>query len=128
PTGYLYLSDSNYDWGQGLRELLRWQEEQGVASLEVWYFGTDPAIRRASLHELPLHSLPLRQPEDVRPWVRSHYLAVSTTCLYGSLLGENVVWHQNAIDFLRKETPVARTATFLIYDFSDADTTASALP
>lgn len=125
PRGYLHLGDSNYDWGQGLPELIRWQRDHGVASLDVWYFGTDPAIRSAGLHEVPLHALPIRQPSDVLRWVDGHYLAVGTTCLYGSLLGENIQPHQHAIDFLRRQKPIARTATFFIYDFTDSGTTAA---
>src|SRR5262249_23744533 len=44
--GYLYLSDSNYDWGQGLKELAAWQKEHGDAKLDVWYFGAVPALER----------------------------------------------------------------------------------
>src|SRR5262249_13951013 len=53
--GYLRLSDSNYDWGQGLYELAGWQRAHGEDGLAVWYFGTDPALRRLPLREVPLH-------------------------------------------------------------------------
>ena len=37
------LSDSNLDWGQGLPALRRWMEENGVARVNLCYFGTaDP--------------------------------------------------------------------------------------
>ncbi len=42
--GYLVVSESNYDWGQGLKELARWQRQHGVGSLKVWYYGMDPAV------------------------------------------------------------------------------------
>src|SRR5207245_1176379 len=44
--GYLYLSDSNYDWGQGLPELARWQRHHRDTPLEVWYFGSDPRLAK----------------------------------------------------------------------------------
>src|SRR5262249_1879314 len=48
-NGYRRLSDSNYDWGQGLPELAAWQRRSGVTALDVWYFGTDPALGRLPL-------------------------------------------------------------------------------
>src|SRR5262249_1504837 len=35
-SGYVRVSDANYDWGQGLPELARWQEQHGAARLAVW--------------------------------------------------------------------------------------------
>jgi hypothetical protein len=52
--GYLALSDSNYDWGQGLRELAAWQKAHSQAPLDVWYFGTDPAIERFPVRRVDL--------------------------------------------------------------------------
>jgi len=43
-NGYLWLSDSNLDWGQDLKGLRRWMDEQGVDRIQLAYFGTaDPA-------------------------------------------------------------------------------------
>ena len=56
-NGYRCLSDSNYDWGQGLKELTNWQLDRHVNDLDVWYFGTDPALfHTPGMHHLPLHS------------------------------------------------------------------------
>ncbi len=120
--GYLCLSDSNYDWGQGLKELARWKQRHGDHDLDVWYFGTDPAIRDATFRHLPLHTLPVRGPEDVLARVHGHYLAVSTTLLYGgygpaSKNGPVENDHRRAATFLRACRPVDRTPTFLIFDF-----------
>ena len=41
-NGYLHLSDSNYDWGQGLPELARWQRSRGGPPVDVWYLGPIP--------------------------------------------------------------------------------------
>src|SRR5262249_29948180 len=51
-NGYLALSDSNYDWGQGLPELARWQQHHGAAALDVWYFGTDSRIDEPPFHKV----------------------------------------------------------------------------
>ena len=43
-NGYLYLGDSNTDWGQDLRRLTGFVEERGITAIRVNYFGGgDPA-------------------------------------------------------------------------------------
>ncbi|HVA49966.1 MAG TPA: hypothetical protein VNH11_26610, partial [Pirellulales bacterium] len=116
-NGYLCLSDSNYDWGQGVKELAAWTRGRGWPQLDVWYFGSDPAVNAAPLRHLPLHLLPIGKPSDVPTFVQSRYLAVGTTLIYGTPLG--LPAHRAAVDFLRSRTPVARTATFLIYDLAE---------
>ena len=113
--GYLHLSDSNCDWGQGLTELRRWQEAHGVAPLDVWYFGTDPAVHTLPLREMPLHVLPIATRDDVARAVRGRRLAASTTLLYGTVMNPA---HRAAAAFLRSCHPVGRTSTFFIYDFT----------
>ena len=115
-SGYIRVSDANYDWGQGLPELARWQEQHGEARLAVWYFGTDPIIDRLPIQIVPLHILPIGKPEDVLPLVRGRLLAVSTTLRYGGM-GMTPAY-EHAKSFLSMRRPVARTTTFLIYDFT----------
>jgi hypothetical protein len=114
--GYRRVSDANYDWGQGLKELARWQRAHADVPLAVWYFGQDPAIERLPVRHLMLHNLASAGPDDVEPLLRGQYLAVSTTFLYGMVCDTPAHWQVNA--FLRTRRPVARTATFLIYDFT----------
>lgn len=116
--GYRFLSDSNYDWGQGLPELARWEQDHGRVPLDVWYFGTDPRIGKMPVRQVPVHVLTLKNPEDLLTRVRGHYFAVSTTLLYGSLLGEDPRGHQLALELLHSRRPIDRTTTFLIYDFT----------
>jgi hypothetical protein len=117
--GYLCLSDSNYDWGQGVPELARWQQAHPEVPLDVWYFGTDPLLERLPVRHRMLHTLAIAAPEDVLPLVRGRYLAVSTTLLYGGYArGEQGRAMRLAAEYLRGRTPVARTTTFLIYDFT----------
>ncbi|HVS39864.1 MAG TPA: hypothetical protein VMS17_30175 [Gemmataceae bacterium] len=118
PTdGYRLVSDSNWDWGQGVKELARWQRRRGDGSLDVWYFGSDPRIDRAPLRALALHGLSFDKPEEVGQYLRGRRLAVSTTlaygCLYGLAPSARVAQH-----FLATQKPVGRTSTFLIYDFT----------
>jgi hypothetical protein len=123
--GYLALSDSNYDWGQGLKELARWQQQRGRPPLAVWYFGTDPVLQKLPVKELRFHTLPIASPDDVRERVRGRYVAVSTTLLYGSLgtvvrsgPPQEARAFAQTMAFLHEYQPVSRTSTFLIYDFT----------
>jgi hypothetical protein len=114
-TGYLWLSDSNYDWGQGLPELADWQHKAGDAPLDVWYFGKDPAIDTLSMREVKLHVI-APSPDETCRLVRGRYLAASTTLLYGSYLQSHPA--AEVAEFLRHRTPIGRTQTYLIYDFT----------
>jgi hypothetical protein len=116
PQGYRKVSEANYDWGQGLKELAHWQRDHQVP-LAVWYYGTDPLVNSLGAENLTLHQLTLSKPDDVLPYVRGRHLAVSTTFLYGPAGSFGSVRHASA--FLRTCRPIARTTTFLIYDFTD---------
>jgi hypothetical protein len=108
------LGDSNADWGQGLPELARWHDRTGRPPLGVWYFGTDPAIHRPPFNRYPLDEMPVRSGADVKRLVETPYLAVGTgvfTCD-----PDRTPAKVAALAWLRRQTPVARTATFLIYD------------
>lgn len=114
--GYRVVSESNYDWGQGLPDLARWQRRNGVAELDLWYFGTDPAVDRLGVRVLPLHSLPAATAADVTGELRGRHLAVSSTLLYGSYVTSGP--GRVAAEFLRTQHPAGRTTTFFIYDFT----------
>ncbi len=113
-AGYRLLSDSNYDWGQGLKELARWQREHGVEELDVWYFGVDPALKTLPMREVPFHQLGIASPAEVPGRVRGRYLAVGTTLLYGAVC--HTESHRRTAEFLAGRAPADRAATFLIYD------------
>jgi hypothetical protein len=113
----LNLGDSNHDWGQGVPELLAWQQAHAEAPLSVWYFGTDPRAKAAPLTPIALHEL---SPDAAREQLQGRYLAVSTSHLYGGA-GQCAAGER-----LRRTQPVGRTMTFLIYDFTRPE--ALALP
>ena len=61
-NGYKALIDSNLDWGQGLNDLRRYMQDNGVSKVKLLYFGTaDPAaygvayepVARAELYDPP---------------------------------------------------------------------------
>jgi hypothetical protein len=107
---YLLLSDSNSDWGQGLKELTVWQQRHRIDRMDVVYFGTDPSI-----HRLPLRPVFLPELHPESP-CESRYLAVSTTALYGHTQSATP-----AAVYLRSRTPIGRTSTFLIFDLGTGD-------
>lgn len=113
--GYLYLSDSNYDWGQGVGELERWRQSHRVKLLDVWYFGRDPQIGDSGFRSDRIEQMTFPSAEDVRNWLQGKMLAVSTTMLYGEIRSPAGLEMMN---YLRTQRPVARTTTFLIFDFT----------
>lgn len=113
--GYQVVSEANYDWGQGVLELDRWQRDHAGIPLASWHFCADPIVDHLSFQPLQLHHDPHMNEERFRLAVRGRYLAVSTTLLHGSSSSPCVPVLQ---EILRREEPVARTMTFLIYDFT----------
>ncbi len=110
----LLLSDSNCDWGQGLPDLAAWHREHGAPPLDVWYFGTDPALSTLPFRPVLFQALALNTDADVLAHVRGRYLAVSGTLLHGTFINDS---HRRAAEFLQRQTPVGRTMTFVIFDF-----------
>jgi hypothetical protein len=111
--GYELVSDSNYDWGQGMPELMAWQR-QHATDLDLWFFGFDHLDKDVPVQSVPLHAFKIDGPEDVVSNLRARYLAVGTSMLYGQVtLLES---HRNAAAFLRECEPAARTMTFLIFE------------
>jgi hypothetical protein len=123
-NGYRCLSDSNYDWGQGLKELARWQQEHQVHDLHVLYYGTDTALRQLPMHPLIVGALQLG-PDHLPAAVQGRTLAVGTSIVYGSV-SETFQDLQVLARSLRQRTPVDRTSTFLIYRFPSIEEIATA--
>ena len=111
--GYLQLSDSNYDWGQGLLELSQWREAHGVSAIDVWYFGLDPRADVPPLMNISPKGETLSAMEDQ---IGGKWVAVSTTWLYGAYTSDSPAMTK-AVEFFKQHTPADRTTTFLLYDF-----------
>ena len=74
--GYVYVTDSNLDWGQDLKRLNQWLEKMKISKIYVDYFGgSDP---RFYLGDKYLHWWSARQPLEM---TETPYLAVSATFL-----------------------------------------------
>jgi hypothetical protein len=69
--GHRYLLDSNLDWGQDLIALRRYMDRQGIASVDLAYFGrVDPAIYGVHFRHLGLQPV-------------GRYVAISANLLWG---------------------------------------------
>jgi hypothetical protein len=111
------VSDSNLDWGQGLPDLKAWHAANGNPPTIVWYFGADPAVFERPFQRFPLESLPIKNGADLRKWVGPRVLAVGYTVitLHPDLAPSKIA----ALEYLQTRRPLARTATFVLYDFRD---------
>lgn len=115
-SGYRYLSDSNYDWGQGIDDLRRWQAENARPAVKVWYYGIDPRLLRGP-DSVPLHGMPIETEQQLRTLLGDHCLAVGITLLYSN--PELTPSTAKMLKILKQKQPIARTMTFFIYDFSE---------
>lgn len=112
-NGYLCLSDSNYDWGQGLKDLALWQKTHRVDDLHVMYYGTDTSLRRLPMHPLAVGALHLGA-DDLPAPAQGHTLAVGASIVYGSV--SEIFPDLSAMaKALRGLKPIDRTMTFFIY-------------
>jgi hypothetical protein len=111
--GYRWLSDSNYDWGQGLYELANWKARHGPPDLEVLPYGTGTVVEKLDLRRLDLGEFDGRSADEARVRLRGRTVALGTTILYGSF--EEFPYIKPIVSCLRTEKPVGRTSTFLIY-------------
>ncbi len=77
--GYIYVTDSNLDWGQDLKRLAKWTDDNGVDKIYVDYFGGAIASYYLGNKFLPWWGT--RSPKDLN--ATGGWLAVSATFLQG---------------------------------------------
>lgn len=120
-NGYLFLSDSNLDWGQELKALGTYLRERRVGAIYLSYFGTaDP--RAYGVRHVPVLTVS-NVPRSPEPGIDLHgerevLLAVSATCLQGVYCRRH-----DLFDWLRARTPVKVFGhSLFLYDLTgDAD-------
>jgi hypothetical protein len=112
-NGYRCLSDSNYDWGQGLKDLAQWQETHQVHDLHLVYYGTDARFARLATNAYVPGALQLDD-DDLPAPARGHTLAVGVSIVYGSV-SEIFPDLKALVQALRALKPIDRTMTFFIY-------------
>jgi len=76
--GYLYVVDSNLDWGQDLKRLTKWVDDNNIEKIYVDYFGGSDVK-----YYLKEKSVPWWGTNDPKEFPKGNYLAVSATFLQG---------------------------------------------
>ena len=76
-NGHIYVVDSNLDWGQDLKRLAKWVDEQGIEKIKVDYFGGGDTNYYLDDKYEPWHG---NWPPEL---AKGSWLAVSATALQG---------------------------------------------
>ena len=112
--GHYYLLDSNLDWGQDLIALRRYQEHEGIDSLDLAYFGRVPP---------EVYGVKYR-PLGAQPPAR--FAAISANLLWGRMYiinGDPRYWPQDPDTFAayRKRKPMAVLGhTIYVFDMQES--------
>lgn len=94
-NGYIYAVDSNLDWGQDLKRLKKWTDENNIDKLYVDYFGGGDAQYYLKEKYAPWWGT--RNPQELPD---GSYLAVSATLLQGGR-GQPVRGFNQTTDYYR---------------------------
>jgi 4-amino-4-deoxy-L-arabinose transferase-like glycosyltransferase len=117
--GHRYLSDSNIDWGQDLRGVKGFMDQQGIPIAYLSYFGSAPPAYYGIRYQYVPGSWPLEWPPPravVPATLARKVLIISVSNLQG------VHTHFTSLDlfaWLRTRRPIARIGySILVYDLS----------
>jgi hypothetical protein len=114
-NGHRYLVDSNLDWGQDLKGLKRYMDDEGIKQVWLSYFGqASPEYYGIDYKYLPSHSIFHAKNVDRRAFQVAELLplpgtvAISATLLHGGTL--QTLYHLGPayFDYYRHQTPVAK--------------------
>ena len=125
-SAYRLVSDSNYDWGQGVPALGR-HLAGTTQPIDLWYWGTDPEARTAPFRLFDLRSEAPGDEAMLLSRLEGRTLAVSATLLYGSAVSPHArTADENRTDVemaetlrrvLRGRPPPEKVGTFFVYRF-----------
>ncbi len=104
-NGYIYTVDSNLDWGQDLKRLTKWVEENKINKIYIDYFGGGDAK-----YYLKQKYAPWWGTRDPNELPKDSYLAISVTFLQGGR-GEPVPGFNQSLGYYRwldKYTPIEK--------------------
>lgn len=114
--GYRYVTDSNVDWGQGLRALRDYVRQEGVGGFYLSYFGTaDPAAYSLNHVAVGPVTMPAFRDADLDLRKERKALLVVSATNYQS------TYYRGAdnFDWLRNRTPIAVLAhSLLVFDIT----------
>jgi hypothetical protein len=80
---YKYLVDANYDWGQGLIALKKYEDIQGTRNLQLAYFGSvDPSKYGISYEKIKNLAINDNKNTAALKFDKNHTIAISATCWY----------------------------------------------
>ena len=98
------LVDSNLDWGQDLKGLKRWMDENGIKKIQLAYFGTaDPGYYGINaVYKMGTWTTVMSPSHDDGKQLVTPYIAISATHLAGVYLR-----HPNIYAQFREQEPVA---------------------
>lgn len=101
-TGYKIATDSNYDWGQDLKRLKKWTEENNIEKIYLDYFGGgSPKYYFGNKYEFWRH--------EKGPPPAGSYFAISANSLVGA---------ENLYYWLKNKKPIDRAgSSIFIFSF-----------
>ncbi len=104
-NGYKYLGDSNLDWGQGIKELKKYTDKEGISVINLSYFGyADPTLYGINYIRIQGYNnlqTPLYDFDEGNP--PSGVYAISVTNLQGIYLRDF-----DTYKYFRDREPIAR--------------------
>ncbi len=111
-NGYHYLVDSNLDWGQDLKRLKRFMDENKIERAYLGYFGTaDPCYY--GIHSIDLPGPPSRCNKGQKN-VSADHIAISVTHLQSVYFAD-----KSSFAWLRSYEPVGRIGNSIhVYDIN----------
>jgi hypothetical protein len=110
-----HLTDSNYDWGQGLPQLREWWQHHDQPDLYVWYYGGDTAALQPPFRFLALQHEKEPNALTLVARTRTGVLAVSES--FFTACPDRRPETLAVLDWLQQQQPIATTSTFRIYQF-----------
>ncbi len=110
------VSDSNYDWGQGLLELAEKMNPIVRPDQPVWvlYWGADPRVNHFPLRRLVPLDQGITSEEALNGWLAGRTIAISATLLYGPPLPPS---YELLRKFFRNRVPDQQLRSFSVYSF-----------
>ena len=97
-NGHNYLVDSNLDWGQDLKNLKTYMDQNGLQEIYLAYFGS----AHTDYYSIRAKPLPMEEPDDLETRPPEIY-AISATYLQSGYLGD-----VEAYDWLQEYEPFAK--------------------
>ena len=112
------VSDSNYDWGQGLLELRETIPGGPTENAPLWvaYWGADPRVNQPPCRRFVPAEQGITNQEDLQVWLRGKTVAMSATLLNGPPLPTE---YELLRQFFKKHTPECSTRCFKVYSFAE---------